>query len=208
MKLSNQLLTLIISMLVLLCVAAPTHATLVGGHEHCKTTTWSQTFNLGVVVDTRNVGNQTISPGNIESSDNCHYEISDVASMTYKVTFDDALVAVLVPKITWAARESLQAANFEFAKDVTSGGSVTFSLIAHETFTFNAMVQTFIDLSMEDSPPQVCSDLGCENNVEFTGFKSFDVTIAGTHYYVSEPASLALLGLGLAGIGLARRRKA
>ncbi|WP_417316735.1 PEP-CTERM sorting domain-containing protein [Emcibacter sp.] len=83
------------------------------------------------------------------------------------------------------------------------GGSGTITGIANFV-TSGVTGMVLEDISFDDHSVSILFD---NSFWAFDSFISFDLLFAEARQQVSEPAALALLGLGLAGIGLARRRQ-
>ena len=132
----------------------------------------------------------TNCPGGIEQS------FATTAGNQYTVTFDlagNVFSGPVVKIVTVSAAGQSQ--NFSFDTTGKSAGNMGWAL---DTWTFTATgSSTTLKFYTADSPA--------------TGFgpalDNVDVELSGSAAGVPEPATLTLLGLGLAGVGFIRRRK-
>lgn len=130
------------------------------------------------------------------TSDNFHSFTYNGSSLINAFTFDDAFTisGLLSPTGAVQAARALRL-------DTSDGSGGTFNF---PNFCTPLGIEV---LDCPDPVGLVNFELDSTGSWSISGTEAFDVGVGGTLALVPEPASAALLGLGLIGVAVARRRK-
>lgn len=173
-------------------------------HSHCATRPWSLTVNPNVNIDGGTSFRITVGAVQFDQAPpqvaNCVYETSDITriDLTLNFTNSSGIIEAKVGAENLTTRRSALPINattsvFSFPNG-KAGTTIQFTLHSVGN-AFHVMQGDLFRIVLTSESPRP------------GGAITATMTASGNHYYVPEPATMFLLGTGLAGVALKMRKK-